>query len=237
MHRALMILIMVVSLGMTVLFQVIPAVYAEEASASYPFFRNPAMSDVDVLIDAGHGGVGSGTLHANIYEKDINLEMARRTYKLLRKKGHTVLVNRTDDYALSDENRWLRSRSRHLKDLAQRSHLANEIHPKVVISLHVNWSRNVNKRGPLVLFQTTGPSKQLAQTIQQSMNNLYGTATEAMPGKPYYLLKHVKVPAVIIEMGFISNPSDREQMMQPEKQEQLAEAITAGVIAYLNTVH
>lgn len=207
---------------------------AKEAAVPYNTPRNPFVTDTDVLIDVGHGGIDSGTLYGNILEKDINLEMAKLTYKLFREKGLKVLINRVDDYALSEENGWLRARSRHLKDLSQRSHLANEIHPKVLISLHVNWSGNKSKRGPLVLHQKSAPSKQLAESVQQSLNIMYGTSTEPVWGKPYYLLKHVKAPAVIIEMGFISNASDREQMMQPQKQKQLAQAIVKGVTIYLN---
>jgi N-acetylmuramoyl-L-alanine amidase len=199
----------------------------------YPYVINPFLTHVDVLIDVGHGGIDSGTLHGDIYEKDINLEMGRITYSLLREKGLRVLLNRMDDYALSGENLWYRNRSRHLKDLAQRSHLANEIRPKVVISLHVNWATNSKAHGPIVLHQKNDSSKQLATCLQQSLNSLYTTETAPVYGKTYFLLKHVQVPAVIVEMGFISNPQDREQMMQPQKQRQLAESIADGVLTYL----
>ncbi|MFD0678838.1 MULTISPECIES: N-acetylmuramoyl-L-alanine amidase family protein [unclassified Paenibacillus] len=230
MRRKMLLIVLILLLGTVSISQVVTA---KDVSAPYPVLRNPFVTDVDVLIDVGHGGIDSGTLYGNIYEKDINLEMAQLTYNLLREKGLTVLVNRMNDYALSEENGWLRARSRHLKDLAQRSHLANEIHPKVLISLHVNWSKNSSIRGPLVLFQKTAPSQRLAESIQRSLNNMYGTSTEAVLGKPYFLLKHVHVPAVIVEMGFISNSLDREQMMEPQKQKKLAEAIVTGVTNYL----
>lgn len=203
-------------------------------SGPYPIIKNPIVTNVDVLIDVGHGGIDSGTLYGELYEKDINLEMARLTYDVLRQKGYNVLINRVEDYALSGENRWFRSSSRHLKDLAQRSHLANEIRPKVVISLHVNWAARTGKRGPVVLHQKSEASKQLANCLQTSLNQLYGTNEKIVYGKTFYLLKHIHVPAVILEMGFISNPSDREQMTQPKKQQQLAETIAKGVIAYLH---
>ncbi|WP_249862228.1 N-acetylmuramoyl-L-alanine amidase family protein [Paenibacillus konkukensis] len=198
-----------------------------------PVSENPIVTDVDVLIDVGHGGVDSGTTYGELLEKDINLQMAKLTYQALRKKGYNVLVNRVDDYALSGENRWFRSRSRHLKDLAQRSHLANEIHPRAVISLHVNWAARSSKTGPIVLHQKSDESKRLAHCLQSSLNQLYGTNEEMVYGKTFYLLKHVQVPAVIVEMGFISNDRDRTQMTQPKKQRKLAESIAAGVIQFL----
>ncbi|MFH5182204.1 N-acetylmuramoyl-L-alanine amidase [Paenibacillus sp. TAB 01] len=195
--------------------------------------KNPILTDVDVLIDVGHGGIDSGTLHGELYEKDINLEMAKLTYSVLRDKGYRVLMNRVEDYALSGENRWFRTRSRHLKDLSQRSHLANEIRPKAVISLHVNWAARSGRRGPVVLHQKSNESKRLATAMQGSLNRLYGTTEEPVYGKTFYLLKNIQVPAVIVEMGFISNPSDREQMTKPQKQKQLADSIAQGVITFL----
>ncbi|WP_028547651.1 N-acetylmuramoyl-L-alanine amidase family protein [Paenibacillus sp. UNC451MF] len=204
-------------------------------SDHYPAPKNPIISNVDVLIDVGHGGIDSGTLYGEIYEKDINLEMSRLTYDLLRQKGKVVLMNRMEDYALSGENRWFRTRSRHLKDLAQRSHLANEVRPKAVVSLHVNWAAKSGKRGPVVLHQKSDASKQLANSLQSSLNQLYGTSEEMVYGKPFYLLRHIQVPTVIVEMGFISNAQDRAQMTQPEKQQKLAEAIAKGILNYLES--
>jgi N-acetylmuramoyl-L-alanine amidase len=199
----------------------------------YPFLVNPFLTNVDVLLDIGHGGIDSGTLHGNLHEKDINLEIGKITYKLLQDKGLRVLMNRMDDYSLSEENQWYKIRSRHLKDLAQRSHLANEIHPKAVISLHVNWASQDRAHGPVVLYQKTESSMQLAQCLQQSLNQLYRTESAPVYGKTYFLLKHIEVPTVIVEMGFISNRLDREQMTKPQKQQQLAQSIASGVLTYL----
>jgi N-acetylmuramoyl-L-alanine amidase len=236
MRQRIMMVLLILIWGVTASFSKMPTNASAAASANskpYPYLVNPLLTNVDILIDVGHGGIDSGTLHGNTLEKNINLEMGKLIYKLLKEKGLKVLLNRMDDYALSGENLWYRHRSRHLKDLAQRSHLANEIRPKAVISLHVNWSKNNKVRGAVVLHQSTEASKQLAQYLQQSLNTLYATQTDPNYGKTYFLLKHVQVPAVIIEMGFISNPMDREQMLQPQKQRQLAEAIATGVMAYL----
>lgn len=225
----ILLLITAISIPMTISH----TVQAEGSAAPYSSLKNPILTDVDVLIDVGHGGVDSGTLYGELYEKDINLEMAKLTYSVLRDKGYHVLMNRVDDYALSGENRWFRTRSRHLKDLAQRSHMANDIRPKSVISLHVNWAARTGKRGPMVLHQKSAESKRLAAALQGSLNQLYGTSEAPVYGKTFYLLKNIQVPAVIVEMGFISNPLDREQMTKPQKQKQLAESIAQGVITFL----
>jgi len=194
---------------------------------------HPAISDIDVLIDVGHGGIDSGTTHGSILEKDINLTIAKKTYESLRRKGLIALLNRMDDYALSGENLWLRSRSRHIKDLAQRSHLANEVKPKVVISLHVNSAKNASKRGALLLHQKDERSKALAQSIQAKLNPLYPESNEPVYGRKYYLLKHTKPPAVIVEMGFMTNAQDRAFLLSDAGQQSIADRIAEGVAAYL----
>ncbi|MGG1599588.1 N-acetylmuramoyl-L-alanine amidase family protein [Paenibacillus naphthalenovorans] len=197
--------------------------------------EHPAISNVDVIIDAGHGGIDGGTSYGELLEKDINLAIAEKTYEALRKKGYIVLLNRSGDYALSGENLWLRSRSRHLKDLAQRSHLANEIKPKAMISLHVNSARNSSKRGAILLHQKNEQSKQLARYLQHSLNHLYGIHEKPFYGKTYYLLKHCRIPTVIVEMGFITNHQDREMLVRPDWQQAIADHIAIGLEQYLKT--
>ncbi|MBP1156619.1 MULTISPECIES: N-acetylmuramoyl-L-alanine amidase [unclassified Paenibacillus] len=194
---------------------------------------HPAISNVDIIIDVGHGGIDGGTSYGHILEKNINLAIAEKTYEALRKKGYIVLINRSGDYALSNENLWLKTRSRHLKDLAQRSHLANEIKPKAMISLHVNSARRSSTRGAILLHQKNDQSKQLAKQLQQSLNALYGLHENPVYGKTYYLLKHTRVPTVIVEMGFITNLQDREMLVHAGSQQAIAESIAKGLQQYL----
>ncbi|MDQ1912363.1 N-acetylmuramoyl-L-alanine amidase [Paenibacillus sp. GD4] len=195
--------------------------------------QNPILKDVDVMIDVGHGGVDSGTHLGTIYEKDINLAIALKVYEELKARGYRVMMNRDGDYALSTENQWLRISSRHIKDLAQRTHLANEIHPKLLISIHVNTAGSTRKSGPLLLHQKTEESKRLAKELQQALNQLYGAQETPKYGKTYYLLKHSKCPSVIVEVGYLSNPSDRQRMLKPAGQKDIAERISDGVQRYL----
>jgi len=192
-----------------------------------------ALPTADVIIDAGHGGIDGGTFEGDILEKNINLDIARKVYLLLRKSGIRAVLNRNGDYALSDDNRWLPRRSRHTRDLSQRSQLSKEIHAQIVISLHVNWSKNKAARGPLVLHQNEGQSALLAACIQDSLNQQQHTKKQPEIGKPFYLLNVVKQPAVIVEMGFISNVEDRRQLTMPQYQMQTADAIASGVRNYL----
>ncbi|KUP21827.1 N-acetylmuramoyl-L-alanine amidase [Paenibacillus sp. DMB5] len=189
-----------------------------------------------ILIDAGHGGVDGGTSHGEILEKDITLAISRRLFLLLRSDGFDAILNRTGDYAPSDENRWLRSKSRHLRDLAQRKELAETLPANVVVSVHINWAPSPAKHGPLVLYRQEGRSFLLARSIQDQLNKLYGMKTDPRPGKPFYLLNKITATTVIVEAGFISSPEDRSRLCTPHGQEELAEAIAGGIAAYLMEV-
>jgi N-acetylmuramoyl-L-alanine amidase len=178
----------------------------------------------DIVVDIGHGGVDGGTSYGTVLEKDINLSIGLKLYPNLRKQGLSVGMTRMKDYALSDDNP---SRgSRHKRDLAQRVEVANRLRPVFLISLHVNWSENRTKTGPLVIYRKNHePSKRLALRLQKELNALYGTSTQPEPSKKYFLLRYAKAPSVIIEMGYLSNSRDRTLLQSADFQKKIAEAI------------
>ncbi|MFB5266431.1 N-acetylmuramoyl-L-alanine amidase [Paenibacillus enshidis] len=191
------------------------------------FFSRPV-----VIIDAGHGGIDGGTSHKEVLEKDINLKIAQKLYLFLRSSGYAAILNRNGDYALSEENRWLKS-SRHRRDLAQRKSLTDELPTTLLVSLHVNWSRHSGKNGPVVLYQNVAESFLLADSIQQYLNSFYHSSRLPMYGKPFYLLNQINQPAVIVETGFISNERDRKLLCDPAAQKRIASAIADGIMAHL----
>jgi len=194
-----------------------------------------ALPTAEVLIDAGHGGIDGGAHFGGVLEKDINLKVAKRLYLVLRSQGIPAVLNRTGDYALSDDNRWHHVRSRHRRDLSQRKGLADEIDIRLLVSLHVNWSDNPSASGPLVLHQNEGRSALLAFFLQDALNREYGSRRLPKVGAPYYLLNLVRRPAVIVELGFLSSAADRAKLTDPRWQQRLAEAVAAGIRQYLWT--
>lgn len=193
---------------------------------------NSPVDSIHVVIDVGHGGVDIGTSYKNLFEKDINLQIAKLVYEELEASGYHVALNRDGDYALSDENHWLNSSSRHRRDLAQRTQLAAELSPQLLISLHVNWSSHSKANGPVVLYQKTNQSFMIADMIQHSLNQVYQMKKEPVAGKSYFLLENSSCPSVIVEMGFLSNASDRQRLINPVEQQKIAKAIKDGVNEY-----
>ncbi|BBI32913.1 N-acetylmuramoyl-L-alanine amidase family protein [Cohnella abietis] len=191
-----------------------------------------ALPSADVLIDAGHGGIDGGTHWNSILEKDINLAISRKLYLLLRSKGLKVILNRTGDYALSDDNRWNVTRSRHRRDLSQRRGLSNEIGASLFVSIHVNWSPKGSKRGPLVIHQAEAHSAMLASFIQSNLNLQQGRSRLPMVADKFYLLNRVQVPSVIVETAFLSDPGDRAMLTSIPGQNRVAAAIANGIMDY-----
>lgn len=208
---------------------VLPATVRGEAG----MLPAPSLPSVEVVIDVGHGGIDGGTSHKDLLEKDINLQISKQLLQELNQRGIRAISNRAGDYALSDDNRWLRS-SRHKRDLAQRSELANQLNPWLMVSLHCNWSPNKGKRGPLVIYQKDGKSLTAAKILQSSLNRLYGTKTAVEKGKTYYVLNHTRCPTVIVEMGFLSNDGDRSLLTSPSGQSRIASALADGIAEYLH---
>lgn len=207
-----------------------------KTSDAYALAIDPLLPNADIIIDVGHGGIDSGALHGKYQEKDMNLAISKKTYKLLKKKGYRVIINRTEDYALSEDNKWSFG-GRHRKDLAQRSGLANTIKPKMMLSMHINWSGKSDRRGPLVIYQNQSDSILLAQLLQESLNRVYGMEEKPVLGKKYYVLRHTKCPAVIVELGFISNKTDRKLLNDSHHQAKLAKAISQAIDQYFAMIH
>ncbi|MWC29315.1 N-acetylmuramoyl-L-alanine amidase [Paenibacillus sp. MMS18-CY102] len=209
---------------------------AAAADHSEPPHYKRALPSAAILIDAGHGGVDGGTVFGDTLEKHINLAVAQKLYLLLRSQGINAVLNRTGDYALSDDNRWHQTSSRHRRDLSQRRQLTDEIDIALFVSLHVNWAKNAVKHGPLVLHQDNGKSALLATCIQDALNQFQKTSELPRLGKPYYLLKTVKQPAVIVEMGFLSHAGDRQMLTNRVSQTRLATSIANGLRQYMMLV-
>lgn len=209
---------------------------AAQSSAEADYAEvNPGQpaAGIDVLIDVGHGGIDGGTSYGELLEKNMNLQMGQQLYEALQRMGISAALNRASDMAPSDDNRWHRTRSRHLRDLSQRKLVIESLRPKLTVSLHVNWSNNSRASGPGALHQGSAPSRLASRLFTARLDGVYGTNTVPTHGKTFYLLKHAPTPTIIVEMGYISNAGDRALLTAPAGQKKLADAMAAAAAEYL----
>lgn len=188
--------------------------------------------EVQIVIDPGHGGIDSGATYENIEEKQINLAVATEIYHALSRKGYRVIMTRERDEALSDSSRRKDIASRHQRDLVQRREIIRTFAPQIVLSIHVNAGSSKNQGG-LVLYQKSGQGYILAHLIQRNLNKVTNTRGQPIVNRDLFILNQSNTIALVIELGFISNPQDRNRLIQPEYQKQLAHAIVSAVDEFM----
>lgn len=180
------------------------------------------ISEYTVVIDAGHGGIDGGVVGSQgVKESDINLKMALILQKELEGRGFGVVMTRTTKDALNNIKRL---------DMQARKEIIVKASPVAVISLHVNKFSDKSRRGAQVFYDDTGIGKDFAVNMQnrinQNINAKYsGRDDYEAIGGDLFITKCVKVPSIIIECGFISNPQDEKLLLSQEYCEDLCKNI------------
>lgn len=169
-----------------------------------------------VVIDAGHGGSDCGAIRNNINEKDITLDISKRVQKLLEKKGYEVAMTRTDDTYVS------------LQDRVDFSEIFN---PDIFVSIHVNSSNSETPSG-LETHYYKDNSLTLAKYLHASMINNINSKDRGLFKSKFYVINHTTAPAVLVEIGFISNPNERAQLVTESRKNSTAKAIAEGIDDY-----
>ena len=185
-----------------------------------------------ITIDSGHGGRDSGTSYGKLYEKDLNLEISKVLKKVLKEKGATVYMIREDDSDLS--SRWDSAKKR--GDLYRRILKIQENKSDLYLSIHINYHYHSSVSGAEVLYHPINPNNlALAESIMNEFKNDLNTDREVIKTN-LYLYSNTRVPGVLIECGFISNPNERYLLQKESYQEKLANSITKGVENYFKEI-
>ncbi len=210
---------------LTVIIIGVIKIYKDETVAT---FSMPISKKI-IAIDSGHGGWDPGKVSADEkLEKDINLQIAKKLQSYLEQGGSTVLMTRTTDEALGE---------RKSIDMRERIVIANDYKSDILVSIHQNSYPKETVQGAQVFyFENFENSKKLAENVQEEIKAFVDPENrrEAKANTNYYLLKKSKTPAIIVECGFLSNPSDTNKLSDNEYQEKIAWAIYKGIIKYFN---
>ncbi|MFZ5648793.1 MAG: N-acetylmuramoyl-L-alanine amidase [Bacillota bacterium] len=184
-----------------------------------------------IVVDPGHGGIDGGSESpGGTKEKDITLEVSKRLAAMLGQAGAVVLLTRECDMWLADPDAPHKKRS----DLTKRVDIANRNNADVFISIHVNsFMSSRSQRGAQTFSQPgSEEGKILSQFIQNELTRILGN-TSRKPKEIDYFIRHSKVPAVIVEIGFISNPAEEKLLLDSSYQSKMAFAIYCGLVKYL----
>ena len=200
-------------------------------TSSNPFMRKT------VIVDAGHGGDDGGAIGIDgTVEKDINLDIALKLEKILKFYGFNVIMTRTEDVMTCDDG--LDSlRKRKVSDIHNRFVLMGKNPDAVFISVHQNKFEDTSQHGTQVFYSGNNEkSKVLAEAIQTSITSAVQPENVRIvkkSGSGIYLLYHAKIPAVLVECGFISNPDEVKKLKDESYRMKLAILIADGLLKYL----
>jgi N-acetylmuramoyl-L-alanine amidase len=183
-----------------------------------------------IVIDPGHGGIDTGSRSSgDVYEKDITLEVSKRLAAMLGQAGAAVILTRECDMWLADPGAPHKKRS----DLTNRVEIANRNNADAFISVHVNsFIYDRSTRGAQTFSQPgSEESKILSRHIQDELVRVLGN-TRREPKEIDYFIRRAKVPAVIVEIGFLSNRAEERLLINSAYQSKVAFAIYGGLVRY-----
>jgi N-acetylmuramoyl-L-alanine amidase len=173
-----------------------------------------------IAIDPGHGGRDPGTIGIHgTQEKDINLEVARRITSELQRRGLTVTMTRQRDEFI---------------ELESRADIANRRNVDLFVSIHADSAPNPNAQGFTLYVAEAASSEALraARAIAQAMATT-GLDSRGIRRNDYRVLVQTDSPAVLIELGYLSNVQDSARLLNSAFQDRLAAAIASGIADYL----
>ena len=182
-----------------------------------------------IYIDPGHGGFDCGAFYKNYKESDLNLAISKKVMGLLREEGAIVYLTRYGDYELSAPGAWNRKRS----DLSRRANIINNSDCDLYLSIHLNADDTGTLRGAEVYYDTINPkNKKVAEIFQDEFKKNLNTNRDYKENSTKYLQRRVNRPGVLLEVGFLSNASERALLVSDEYQNKLAYVISNGVKRY-----
>ena len=184
-----------------------------------------------IAIDPGHGGSDSGAIGpTGIMEKSVTMRVSRELKRLLEAEGATVILTRTGDTEVSEKGASATS----VEELQARCDVANKAKADIFLSIHADAFTNREVKGTTAYYyaQGTKQSKLLADSVRTALIDAIGTVDRGTQSCNFYVVKHTDMPAILVEISFISNP-DEEKMMNSETGiKKIAQGIADGIADY-----
>lgn len=179
-------------------------------------------------IDPGHGGFDPGAIgQMGTMEKDITLAISLLVSEALRDAGLGVVLTRTADTTVGN----IRDVN---KELEARTYLFNNVKVDYAVSVHINSSLNREADYISTFIQGRGgEAEKLAEKIQTKLVDVTGWSDGGIRVLNLHMTRVTKMPAVVVECGFISNLKQEEQLRDPIVQNKIAQAIAEGILDYL----
>ena len=176
-----------------------------------------------VYLDVGHGGTDVGyKTKSGVYEKDLDLQISKLVSSRLSSQGDiSVIVSRNTDINLSN---------------AERVEDGNKQNADVFVSIHMTGNEDESAEGVQTFYrvESDDASDELATLVQKSVVAYVDLKDRGATPFTFDVLKDNNMPAILIQCGFLSNPTDEKKLTNPEFQKDLAEGIAQGILSFLD---
>lgn len=192
---------------------------------------------IKILIDPGHGGIDQGASgDLRIGEAPINLKISEKLMSFLEGSGFDVEMTRYEDEGLySLKSKTIRAKKN--EDLTNRVKMINESNADMVISIHLNSFPQEQYYGAHVFYQNNNMNGKIAaEMLQDSLKSILDKENKRVPQvkKGIKIMDDTTAPVLLIECGFLSNPTEEKRLISEDYQEKTAWAIYTGLIKYFN---
>ena len=189
-----------------------------------------------IIIDAGHGGVDGGTTSCSgVTESTINLGIALRLNDLLHLLGMETKMIRTTDCSVYTSGETIAAKK--VSDLKERVRIVESTEKGILVSIHQNYFTQSVYSGAQVFYNRNNESVILAKNLQSNLIatvNL-GSKRNVKNATGIYLMEHVTCPAILVECGFLSNPTEDALLQDPDYQKKLCCVIASTLSEFVNS--
>ena len=169
-----------------------------------------------IAIDAGHGGEDIGRSNGDAVEKNVTMDISSKLKTMLESQGFQVVMVREDDARMSKE---------------ERVQKANESQADLLISIHGGYSEDVNASGAVSYYNKENKqSKNLAETVQSALVKESSASDGGALEGSFHIISDAEMPAVLVEVGYISNAEEALNLADDSYQNEVAKGIAKGII-------
>ncbi len=188
--------------------------------AQPPSRRRPGPKRRIVVLDPGHGGRDPGAPScAGIWEKTVNLSVALSAAEILRRRGINVILTRDNDTFI---------------ELNERAAIANRKRAALFVSIHADAAKNRSARGFTMYVSRSASERSLAAARAISRHMVFtGTPNRGIRRADFRVLVRTACPAVLVELGYLSNRQEAARLAKSAHRRKLAESIANGVTDFL----
>ncbi len=167
-----------------------------------------------IVIDAGHGGFDRGGVpYQRIGEKNLTLDVAQRLKRVMQAGGYRVIMTRDSDVFIP---------------LGTRVAIANSNRNAIFVSIHFNSAPRWSANG-IETYYYRSDAASLAASIHRNVVAMTSSENRGIRRRGFFVLRRTAIPAVLVECGFLTNPTEGNNIQNSAYRQRLAETIARGV--------